>query len=159
LALAKLEYCDRTMQELNERDPQVTTTERDEDVSSITESLEGYYRNSPDPDDDPLPPGLDGALRAIFEDYGEAEEGSTDVPRRPAAELIVSLEQDLMANVYRWTGHFPESTRQLVQHLAERARALQQVYPADHESTVTVAVTALVTSLAMNHVFRGNYLP
>lgn len=158
-ALAKLEYCDRTMQDLNERDPLVTTTERDEDVSSLNSSLEDYYHAPPDADEDPLPPGLDGALRAIFEDYGSPEDPATDAPRRPAADFIVSLERDLMANVYRWTGHFPESTRQLVQHLAERARALQQVYPGDRESAVAVALTTLVTSLAMNHVFRGNYLP
>jgi hypothetical protein len=36
---------------------------------------------------------------------------------------------------------------------------MQQVYPADHKLSVTVAVTVLVTSLAMNHVLRGHYLP
>ena len=36
-----------------------------------------------------------------------------------------------MANVYRWTGHFPERTRVLLRHLAERAAQLQQVYPTD----------------------------
>ena len=158
-ALAKLEYCDRTMAILNDRDPLVTATEHDEDVSSLTASLEDYYRVQPAAEDDPLPPGLDGALRAIFEDFGSPEDHTTDAPRRPAAELISNLERDLVANVYRWTGHFPETTRRLVQHLAAQARALQQVYPADRESAVAVALTTLVTSLAMNHVFRGSYLP
>jgi hypothetical protein len=73
--------------------------------------------------------------------------------------LIANLERDLVANVYRWTGHFPESTRRLVQHLAARSQVLQQVYPADRESEVVVSLTTLVTSLAMNHVFNGRYLP
>jgi hypothetical protein len=158
-ALAKLEYCDRTMAILNDQDPLVTATEHDQDVSSLSASLEDYYRVEPSAEDDPLPPGLDGALRAIFEDFGLPEDRSTVAPRRPAAELISNLECDLMANVYRWTGHFPETTRELVHHLAARARMLQLVYPADRESSVAVALTSLVTSLAMNHVFRGSYLP
>lgn len=158
-ALAKLEYCDRTMAGVNERDPLVTTTDRDEEVSSLTASLEDFYRVHPAAEDDSLPPDLDGSLRVIFEDFGSPENHATDAPRRSAAELIRHLERDVVANVYRWTGHFPEMTRRLVQHLATRAETLRQVYPADHESSVTVALTTLVTSLAMNHVLRGHYLP
>lgn len=157
-ALAKLEYCDRMMAILNDRDPLVTTTEHDEDVSSLTASLDDYYRVEPITEDDPLSRGLDGALRVVFENVDSPQGPSADVPRRAAAELITKLERDLVANVYCWTGHFPETTRRLVQHLATRARALQQDYPVERESTVVVALTALVTSLAMNHVFRGSYL-
>ena len=158
-ARAKLDYCDRTMAVLNQRDPEVTATELDEDVSDMSGSLEDYYREAASPDDDPLPPGLDGALQAIFEDFDEAEDRVSHAPRPPAAELILRLERDLVANVYRWTGHFPEPTRRLVQHLAERAQQLQQVYPADRETAVAVALTTLIASLAMNHVFRGSYVP
>jgi len=158
-ALAKLEYCDRTMAILNQRDPEVTATELDDDVRDLTSSLEDYYREMAGPEGDPLPRGLDGALQAIFEDYHQREDLTSQAPRRPAMELILRLERDLVANVFRWTGHFPEPTRRLVQHLAERARHLQQVYPEDRETTVAVAITTLVTSLAMNHVFRGSYLP
>ena len=158
-ARAKLEYCARTMDLLNQRGPEVTATERDEDVSELTGSLEDYYQELAGTDDDPLPPELDGALQAIFEDFGQPEDLSSSAPRRPAAELLLRLEQDLVANVYRWTGHFPEPTRRLVHHLAERARQLQQVYPADRETTVALALTTLITSLAMNHVTRGSYFP
>ena len=158
-ARAKLEYCERTMGLLNQRDPEVATTECDEDVSELTGSLEDYYRELATTDDDPLPPGLDGALQAIFEDFGQPEDLLSVAPRRPAEELLLRLEQDLVANVYRWTGHFPEPTRRLVHHLAERARQLQQVYPADRETTVALALTTLITSLAMNHVIRGSYFP
>jgi len=63
-----------------------------------------------------------------------------------------------MADVYRWTGHFPGRTRVLLRHLAERARELGQVYPADREPRVLLALATLVTALAMNHVHRGSYL-
>ena len=79
-------------------------------------------------------------------------------PRLPAADLICGWSGISSPTSICWTGHFPELTRRLVRHLAERARATQQVYPADREAAVTVAVTTLITSLAMNHVYRGKLL-
>ena len=157
-ALAKLEYCDRTMPVLNTRDPEVTATERDEDVSEVTASIEQFYRTEGSGQDEKFPPGLDGALQAIFEGFGAAEDASS-APRLPAAALIRRVEQDLMANVYRWTGHFPERTRSLLRYLAARAEQLQQVYPADREPAALIALATLVTGLAMNYVLRGSYFP
>ena len=70
-----------------------------------------------------------------------------------------SVEPELMANVFRWTGHFPERTRVLLRFLAERAGHLEQGYARTRETTAIVALTTLVTSLAMNYVQRGSYLP
>ena len=77
----------------------------------------------------------------------------------PAGALIRRLEPDLLTNVFRWTGHFPERTRVLIRYLAERAEQLRQGYIPGREAAATVAVTTLVTGLAMNHVQRGSYLP
>jgi hypothetical protein len=65
----------------------------------------------------------------------------------------------MMANVFRWTGHFPERTRVLLRYLAERATRLEQGYPAHREDSAIIGLTTLVTGLAMNHVQRGSYLP
>jgi hypothetical protein len=100
--------------------------------------------------------GLEGDLRAIFVD-SPAESGNDEY--RPAGELIRRLERRLMADVFRWTGHFPEKVRSLVRHMATRADALRQVYRREDEASTTIAVTVLVTSLAMNHVHRGSYFP
>jgi hypothetical protein len=156
-ALAKLEYCDAKMAELRDRDPPVTSMEIDDDVRDIPFSVADYYARTAT-GDAPLAPGLDGALRSMFEDLGEVEAGEGSAPRRPASSLIAKLERQLMANVFRWTGHFPEHTRRLLRQLARRADELKQVYPQDRETEATVAVTTLVTSLAMTHVYRGSYL-
>ncbi|HEY2738139.1 MAG TPA: putative zinc-binding metallopeptidase, partial [Thermoanaerobaculia bacterium] len=134
-ALAKLEYCDAVMAALREREPLVTANDLDEDVGEISCTLEQYYAGwgGPEAPENDIPPGLDGALRAIFEDLGRPEDLSTDAPRRPAAELIHRLASILPADVYRWTGHFPERTRSLLARMAERAAVLEQVYPADRE--------------------------
>jgi hypothetical protein len=156
-ALAKLNYCDRTMAVLGDRDPVVTAAELDEDVGQLDYSLEQYYRDLALPATD-FAQNLDGALRSIFEDPG-APEDAPPAERLPAPDLIRRLERELLANVYRWTGHFPERTRQLLHHLADCAERLGQVYPKDRETEAVVALTTLVTALAINHVHHGRYLP
>ena len=100
-----------------------------------------------------LPPGLDGALRAIFLELP----GAADV--QPAAPLIRRHARAISRSVYTWTGHFPEPTRALLQELAARADVEGLTVPIGQESSALIALTALVTSLAMNFVHRGAYLP
>jgi hypothetical protein len=158
VAAAKLAYCARTMAIVRERDPVVTAADLDEDVGDIEYSLGHYYRDDPSPHGE-IPPGLDGALLAIFEDVSPARGAPATEPYCPAEALIRRLEPELMANVFRWTGHFPERTRVLLRYLAERAAQLEQGYPGEREDSAIIGLTTLVTGLAMNHVQRGSYLP
>ncbi len=158
-ALRKLEYCDRVMAELRDREPLVTDIYDDEEVGKLDYSVGEHYESRALTDADVDVPGLDGALRTVFEDLGVHEDATSPAPRLPAADLIRKWERTIMADVFRWTGHFPERTRLLLRKLAERARALQQVYPADREPQALLSLATLVTALAMNHVHRGSYLP
>ena len=153
LVRQKLAYCDQVMQEIKDQPPRVTATDLDEDVSELTMSLADYYKTAAA--DAPATAGLDGDLRSIFDDL--PVEPSPDQPVKPAGPLIRSLERQLMADVFRWTGHFPEKTRSLMRDLAKRADELKQVYPDAAEEQVRNSVTVLVTALAMNHVHRGSY--
>lgn len=153
-ALAKLEYCEKTVQDLRGRPPLIADGVADEEVSQLACSAEQFYA-SMSPPSEPIPPGLDGSLRVTFEEFDEPRDSSAQ--RLPASQLIRSLERQLMAVVYRWTGHFPERTRVLLRHLADRADALQQVYAEDQEQEAAIALTAFVTSLASNYVHRGSY--
>lgn len=156
VAMEKLRYVERTVRRIGDREPIVQDDALDEDVSEIGYSLDHYYQQSSSADD-VLPAGIDGALRAIFEDLGEIEDVSSVAERLPASELLKRHESCLMTNIYRWTGHFPERTRVLLQALSRRADALRQVYPADREEPAVIAITTLLTALAMNHVHKGSY--
>jgi hypothetical protein len=150
-ALAKLVLCDTLMREVADAAPLVTDDRPDEDVAEIALSLDDFYRgwDASTPD---APPGLDGALRAVFASGKTAE-------LKDGAALLRRLESTLAMEIYRWTGHFPERARPLLRQLAERAARLELLYPAADEPRVIVALTALVTALAMNHVHHGSYLP
>jgi hypothetical protein len=156
IALGKLNYCERIMGVLKGKEPLVTITELDEDVAELTYSVEDFYQQQA-LGEERLPPGLDGAVRAIFDDLNPA--GDKMPERTPASTLIRKLLRTLPRQVYRWTGHFPERTQALLRHLAERADQLNQVYRPEQEAAVIVAITTLVTSLAMNYVYLGSYLP
>jgi hypothetical protein len=143
------------MHQLGEQEPAVTAIDLEWEVSNLTDSLAELYRSWAFPESEVVLPGLDGALRAIFERLEEPDRAPG--ARLPATDLIRKWERDIMADVYRWTGHFPERTRILLRHLAERSRELHLVYPADREAAALLALSTLVTALAMNHVYRGSY--
>ena len=157
VALAKLQYCDRTLAALADRDPTVTSIELDVDISELPMSLDEHYRGL-EVGELAAPAGFDGMLRAIFEDLGHPEFAPAEAPRLSASDLLRRLENELSASIFRWTGCFPEQVRPLVRHLARRADVLGQVYPAQDEPTAIVALTALLTALATNHVARGSFL-
>jgi hypothetical protein len=155
-ALGKLVLCERWMGELRGAAPLVTNNEADEDVATLGLSLDDFYRGW-DAAAPGAPPGFDGALRALFTTAPAAPQSAGE--RRDAAPLLRRLDPTLCTEVFRWTGHFPERTRPLVRQLAERAATLGLGYAAADEPRVIVAVTALVTALAMNYVRHGSYLP
>ncbi len=158
-ALAKLHLCGRLMAEVADLDPTVTSEELDEDVSELSHSLDEHYRDT-EAAEVPIPSGLDGMLRSIFEDLGHPESAPADVARRPAADLIRRLEPTLGMAVFRWTGCFPERVRPLLRHLARvEPRSWLQVYPADREAEAVAGPSPpCLTALAMNHVARGTFL-
>jgi len=152
-ALAKLEYCDAVMARLREETPAVTDEDLDEDVATIGHSVRDFYGDDGEEGAGEPPPGLDGALRTLFDDGG----GDVEDPR-PAAALLEGFLRSLPAEVYRWTGHFPEHTRALLAQMKRRAAELELVYPAAREERVERAAVVLVTALAMSHVQTGSYL-
>jgi hypothetical protein len=156
-ALAKLEYCQRTVAEIRDRDPAVRVVELDDDVDNLGYSLESYYRGQSVESHEPLP-RLDGDLRTIFHG-SSSKDGSQAMPSKAAADLIRRTERELTINVYRWTGHFPERTRNLLRHLARCADQLKLTYSAEREKQVVMALVTMVTTLAMNYVHHGGYVP
>jgi hypothetical protein len=150
-ALAKLQYCDRTVPALANLRPLVTADDPDEDVNDLSLSLDAHCEDLARNDSASFPAGIDAAIRSVF-DHPDGPDAT------PASGLILSLERELTASVYHWTGHFPERTRSLVRHLAVRADDLGLTYSRSNEAGKTVGLTTLVTALAMNHVERGAYL-
>jgi len=154
-ALAKLELCERLLAQLRHEAPLVTAREADEDVGDMRYTVADFYGPHGEETGE-TPPGLDGALGAIFDP--DAGDGDTSAEHRSAAELLRRLLRVLPPQVYRWTGHFPEHTRTLMRQMATRAEQLGLGYPAGREEERSRELAVLVTALAMSHVQTGSYL-
>ncbi len=158
-ALRKLEYCERAMKDVIDREPVITNVALHEDVASLSVSLEQFYRDAHGVNggaaERPAVPeiALEGMLASMFADTEQA------AVRAPASTLIRRLERDVPASVYQWTGHLPERTRWLIEFLAERADAAELTYRVQQEKELTIALTSLVTALAMNYLQSGKYVP
>ena len=98
-------------------------------------------------------PGLEQMLSTVFAD---SEKSGV---RLAASDLIHRIERDLPGSVFQWTGHMPERTRWLLDTLAERADAMKLTYRVDEEQGLTIALTSLVTTLAMTWLQSGRYVP
>ncbi len=140
-ALRKLEYCDRTLRDLAGREPFPTSEELDEDVSEISASLDEFYAcQNPD---FVVPERLDSALLSIFDDADPSPDA-----RRPASDLILGHTAEIAAEIYRWTGRFPEWTKPFLHHLATRSDAIGLSCASRAESAALIRLTAFATSLA-----------
>jgi len=141
------------MRGLTDREPLVTDDTLDEDVGEVASSLEDFYARLTR-DATELPQGFDVALRGVFDHLPRG-----GGPRRHAADLVVKLRRTLLGEIYRWTGHFPERADRLLSHVVERSRVLGLEYDEARETEAAVALTAMITSLAMTWVVKGNYSP
>ncbi len=88
-ALAKLEFCGRVMNELQSREPLVTSEDPDEHVSTLPYTAEDFY-NDTQHEAVEFPQGLDGSIRSIFEDLNQPEHISTAPRPRSGAHQAIS---------------------------------------------------------------------
>jgi Putative zinc-binding metallo-peptidase len=146
-ALAKLEYCDRVMAELREREPLTTAQDPDEDVGSLDFTLDEHYR-AYDLDKVDIPVDLEQALRTIFGEPGK-EPPTTS---HSAGNLIRRLGSTIAADVYRWTGWFPERVRHMLRELSDLAEKRNLTYEEDRETAAAIALTTFIAAVAMSRI-------
>jgi hypothetical protein len=156
-ALAKLLYCERVMTEIKDREPTVTSTVIDTDVCDIRKTVAQFYDEG-EIRGVALPRSLDGDIRAIFSAY-RAQAGDADAGGVAKAASLIRRHEDEMADaVYRWTGMDHELTYALLDHVADRAGRMDLSYPLAHQDRVLVQLSAFLTTLAMNYVYRGSFI-
>jgi hypothetical protein len=154
VASEKLQFCEATIRRIGSQPPIIDNLDVDDRADTLPQSVEEYYHATALAPEK-LPAGLDGALRTMFDDFATLP---PNIQARPASELMRRLERPLMASVFRWTGHFPERTRDLLRYLANRADRLRQVYDPSRETDVALEISVLITSLAATYVRKGSYL-
>lgn len=155
-ALKKLEYSDRVCTEIRERDPLVSDNTLDEDVSTIRLTVEEFYRDG-GPAEVLVPRSLDGDLRGIF--APSTMPPTVEGARMGSAAALLKRQQDaLSVTVFRWTSVDPSVIRPILGHLIKRAKDMNLSYPLAERDTVLIHVSAFLTTLAMNYVYKGKFI-
>ncbi len=156
-ALAKLQYCDRVMTEVKDREPHVTSAVLDTDVGDIQETVAQFYDEG-GIQGIALPLSLDGDLMGIFPPcQGSADDGDAGRVAK-ASSLIRQHENEMADAVYWWTGMDHALTYALLEHVADRAERKDLRYLLEHRDRVLVQLAAFLTTLAMNYVYRGSFI-
>ncbi len=161
-ALAKLEYCDRTMAALRERDPEIVDTQIDYEAKDIGLTIQEFYEVV-DLGPERIPRSLDGDLTAIFARAHErarvAGKAEDDARTGDGAALVRRQREFLTTAVYGWTSVEPALLRKLCAHLEGRARELGLRYALSERDEVVAELAAFLTALAMNYVYTGKFVP
>lgn len=149
-ALNKLEYIDRVMGELSDREPEVPELSDDDlPVSAMRYTLADHYSEA----EEKIPIRdiriFDGDLRNIFGNAVETPEGI------PAAEFIRSHRREIVRRIAYWTGEGASIVRQVVDFLAQRA-SLLDLRMHGLEASTLIELTAFATAVVMNFRYTSS---
>jgi hypothetical protein len=156
-ALAKLEYCERTLKTVSERDPDVTAAEIDDDASELRLTVQEYYGRI-EAGEATIPRSLDGDLQMIFAPRLSLQKDE-ESPRLGSAAQLIRRQADELANtVYLWTGVDQALTKSILSYLVRRADELQLTYPLGQRDQVLIQMSGFLNTLAMNYAYKGSFI-
>jgi hypothetical protein len=145
--LHKLEYVERTMQEIGEEPPVVSAqiSEDDLPVDAMHYTVEQHYRELEQrlPLDDER--FFDGDLLTIFT-TGDQEDGDA----RSAARFLTEHRRELVARIAYWTGEGPGIVGAFIDLLVRRAEELG-LCARMREASTLIELTAFGTAVMMNY--------
>ncbi len=153
-SLRKLEYVDRTMRELRKRKPVVEEGRLDSPYRSKTYTLIEYYGEDLDAFKDNALGIYDQDLRKIF-----AEVTNGHRKRMRARDLIRINRRFLIRTISGWTGAREKVVAPVIIKFFQRSRELNLSLPPEDESYSLASLAALGTSVVMNYLHTGRYIP
>jgi hypothetical protein len=153
-SLKKLEYVDMVMRQLRGKKPHVVTGPLDSPYSSKTYTLIEYYGEDIDNFKDKALGIYDNDLRKIFP-------LSSNGHRRyiAAKDLIRKNRRFLIETISSWTGAREKVVAPVILKFFQRCRELQLTLPLDDEPYRLASLTALGTTVVMNYLHTGRYIP
>jgi hypothetical protein len=153
-ALRKLEYVDAVMAGVREIEVAVPRIRAEHlPVEAMHTTLGEHYAGW---EELPLgdPSHFDGDLRNIFptQPTPAHRSGREGAAIAPAAAFIRSHRRELVRQIAYWTGETTHVVRQLVDHLLERAEALELAHTGEGDAAL-IELTAFATAVIMNYSY------
>jgi len=154
-AMRKLRYVDRIARRFGDVEPPRARGAADVTVDEMETTIEDFYRDARQSDEAlaaRLP--LDVDLKEIFAKSRRRRRPTA----RPAADLVSECRKPIVDRVTYWTGVRRPLVKSLVESIERRLRELELATEPGRERGDLAAVTAYVTTLAMNYLVRGEFI-
>jgi hypothetical protein len=152
-ALKKLEYIDRVMSRVRNRKPSVVAGPLDSPYQSKTYTLIDYYGEDLDNFKDKALGIYDVDLRRIFNGASNGHK------RVPARDLIRRNRRFLIGTIATWTGAREKVVAPVINKFFLRCRELGLTTPAEDDGFPLASIAALGTTVVMNYLHTGRYIP
>jgi Putative zinc-binding metallo-peptidase len=152
-AMQKLRYVDRMARALGATEPPVRLASTDITVEEMDMTV-GEFFEATRAEMAPVEVTLDTDLPDVFVRRRGRAKGL-----RPAAELVREHRADLINKIEYWTGVRRYVVRTLVDRIVEAAERLQLYVEPRREVPALLELTAYATTLSMNYLTRGSFVP
>jgi hypothetical protein len=153
-SIKKLEYIDRVMVRLRNKKPLVTAGNLDSPYHVKTYTLIEYYGED-------LDQFKDKALGIYDEDLGKIFIAGSNGHKKtvPAKDMIRKNRRFLVETISQWTGAREKVVAPVIARFFLRCRELNLSFAPEEESVRLASLTALGTTVVMNYLHTGRYIP
>jgi hypothetical protein len=149
-ALAKLQYVDRILRQIDHEPPAVTTGLLDRPVEKLSMTLDSWY----------------ASCRASYERVMTLhniinEDLKRLLPARkgqPAYDFLQYHKAEICRYINFWTGIDREAVSSLLNEIIRRLAMLKLKIPDGQRESSLITLTAFLTTLAMNHQLKGKFI-
>jgi hypothetical protein len=152
-AMRKLRYVDRAVHALRDSEPPVRLASTDITVEEMNMTVEEFFRANQG-EIAPVDVALENDLPDFFVRKGRRRQGI-----RPAWEMVREHRIPLINKIEYWTGVHRGVVRALVDSIADAAERLQLYVETKTERAALVELTTYATTLSMNYLTRGSFVP
>jgi len=152
-ALRKLRYVHHIARAVGGIEPTVRIASTDITVEEMHMTVEEFFRASQS-EETPVDVALENDLPDLFRPKGRRR---TTV--RPAWEMVRQFRLELIGKVEYWTGVRRSVVRSLVDSIEHVAERLRLYVDTRKEPEALLALTAYATTLTMNFLTRGSFVP
>jgi len=149
-AMQKLRYVERMARRLGDTDPIVRLASTDITVEEMNMTVEEFFRAQ-----EPAPEPVDVALEHDLPDFFVRRRRGG----RPAADFLREHRTVLVNRIEYWTGVRRSVIRALVTKIEETSARLGLAVPAAAEAATLVELTTYATTLVMNFLTHGRFIP
>jgi hypothetical protein len=149
-AVKKLEYMDRLMRSLQQREPRLQNPEEIDPLPKLRKTLRQHYKNKRRHYGVDHPHFYDRDLRRLFSDAPEFSGNIT------AAQFIARTRRTVRRVVASWTGIYQYTIDQVLEDMMNRCRELK-LRLAVPEDQARQEFTVLLTVQTMNHLHSGGH--